>query len=96
MLGVSLSAALKNGSHRKFHKFNLQRRAGDQRKDSAGRHLFDLLLLSSEGHPCGEPALWNMTRTLLKLRFNIVTYSLGTVSNFFVTSFTSFGQNRGY
>ena len=49
------AAALKIGFRRTFHKFHLQRRAGDLRKDGAGRHLFDLLSLSLKGHPCGEP-----------------------------------------
>ena len=80
---------LQNDFCRKFHRFHLQRRAGDRRRGGAGRHLFDLLSLSSEGHPCGDPALWNTAGRLLKLRFNFVTYGLGTVSIFFVTSSTS-------
>ena len=34
-------------------------------------------------------ALWNTAERLLKLRFNFVTYGLGTVSIFFVTSSTT-------
>ena len=41
--------ALQNGFCRKFHRLHQQRRAGDRRRGNSGRHLFDLLLPSSEG-----------------------------------------------